>query len=174
MPQRIVIGLLALMLGLVLAGSAQAVYPPPLKDDGKFFSKDTIDKANKKIRELYEKYKKDVLVETLMTLSVDQEKALKEEGTEKFFSKLALARAREVGLNGVLILLSKKPSYLRIHMDPDTQKSAFTTQNRKVVVNKMVARFKEDNFDEGLLEGLNAIEAALKSNSGATPRLPLK
>jgi uncharacterized membrane protein YgcG len=150
---------------LVPAGPARAVFPPPVKDDGKFFKPETLEKANKKIREIYQKYQKDVVVETLASLSADQEKKLKDEGKNKFFATLALDRAKELGVHGIYLVLSKKPSHLQVHMDPATQKKAFTPRDRRALIDKIISRFKEGNFDAGLLEGLDVIESALKANT---------
>ena len=167
--------LIAALLALLgVAAPALAVYPPPLKDDGKFFSKEGAEKANKKIREIYEKYKKDVVIETIPMLTADQEKKLKEDGANKFFAKLTSDRSKEVGLSGVYIMMCKKPSYLRMHMDPDTQKKTFTASNRTATVGKIVARFKEDEFDAGLLDGLKEIESILEANSKETTKNPSK
>lgn len=154
---------------LVPTGPARAVYPPAIKDDGKFFAKDTLDKANQKIRDLYEKYRKDVVLETYATLSAEQEKKLKEDDKERFFARLALERSREIGLNGIYIVITKKPTYLRMHMDPETQKRAFTAANRTKAIEAITRRFKEGSFDGGLLDGLDAIETALRTNTAIRP-----
>ena len=158
--------LIAALLALLgLTAPALAIYPPALKDDGKFFSKEGTEKANKKIREIYQKYKKDVVIETVPMLTADQEKKVKEDGEAKFFAKLTNDRAKEIGLNGVYLMLCKKPKYLRMHMDPETQKKMFTAGNRTTTVGKIVARFKEDEFDDGLFDGLKEIETLLETNS---------
>jgi uncharacterized membrane protein YgcG len=157
--------IVALLAVLGLIAPALAVYPPAIKDDGKFFSKEGIEKANKKIREIYEKYKKDVIVETVPALTPEQEKLIKEEGATKFYGKLASDRAKALGLNGVLIFLSKKTHYLQIHMDPLTQKKAFTAKDRTALRDKILTQFKADEFDSGLLDGLKSIEAAFEANS---------
>jgi hypothetical protein len=145
-------------------GPARAVFPPAIKDDGKFFTADGLEKANKKIREIYQNYKKDVVVETLPALSADQEKKLKDEGKEKFFAQFAVSRAKELGVNGIYIVFCKKPTHLQVEMDPGTRKKAFTNADRKKLIEKIVARFKEEKFDAGLLDGLDVIESTLKSN----------
>ena len=152
---------------LGLTGPVRAVFPPPVKDDGKFFTKEGLDKANKKIREIYEKYKKDVVIETLASLTPEQEKKLKEETTTKFFGRLTLDRSHELGLNGVFILFVKSPQHYQIHVDPDTAKKMFTSSDRKAVGAAIVARFKEGEFDRGLLDALGAIEVGLKVHSGS-------
>ena len=164
----------ALLAVLGLTAPALAVYPPALKDDGKFFSKEGVEKANQKIRAIYEKYKKDVIVETITALTADQEKQIKEDGEAKFFAKMTNDRSKEMGLNGVYLVLCKKPKYLRMHMDPETQKKLFTASNRTATVGKIVARFKEDEFDAGLLDGLKEIESILETNSKETTKTPPK
>jgi hypothetical protein len=168
---QVVIPPALLALWLLPVGPAHAVFPPPIKDDGKFFKPEALEKANKKIREIYEKYKKDVVVETLGTLTADQEKKLKDEGKQKFFARLAFERSKELGLNGIYIVFAKNPQHYQIHMDPDTQKKEFTVADRKKLGEAIVKQFKEGNFDGGLLDGLDVIAAALKDNpSKAKPR----
>ena len=163
--------LIAALLALLgLTAPALAIYPPGLKDDGKFFSKEGVEKANKKIRDIYEKYKKDVVVETLLMLTPEQEKTLKEDGEMKFFAKLTNDRAKEMGLNGVYLIVCKKPRYLRMHMDPETQKKAFTASNRARTLDKIKEQFKEGEFDAGLLDGLKEIETLLEANSRETTK----
>lgn len=152
---------------LSLTGAAFAVFPPPVKDDGKFFSKDALDKANKKIRVIYEKYRKDVVIETMLALPADLEKKMKDDGQAKFFARYARDRSVDMGLNGVYVLFTKKPPHYQIHMDPETQKKTFTVADRKKLSGVIVERFKEDDFDKGLLDGLDAIESAFKANSGS-------
>src|SRR5262245_10503189 len=113
-----VVTLAALACGLLVVGTARAVFPPPIKDEGKFFTKEGLEKANKKIRAIYEKYKKDVVVETMTSLTPEQAKKMDEEGKGKYFARLARDRSVEMGLNGIYILVLKKPQHLQVHMDP--------------------------------------------------------
>lgn len=163
--------LIATLLALLgVVAPASAVYPPALKDEGKFFSKEGVETANKKIRAIYEKYKKDVIVETITALTPEQEKKFKEDGEAKFFAKLTNDRAKELGLSGVYILMCKKPGYLRMHMDPETQKKLFTASNRAATRTKILELFKEGEFDTGLLNGLKEIESILEANSKETTK----
>lgn len=150
---------------LLGARPAWAVFPPPVKDEGKFFGKAALDRANAKIRELYQKYQRDVVIETISTLTPDQEKKLAAEGKTKFFARLALDRANELGLHGVYVLICKKPQHLQVHMDPQTQKTAFRVGDRKALIDALVAQFKNDDFDAGLDAALKSIEQSLKANS---------
>jgi hypothetical protein len=153
-----------LVVWLVPAGTARAVFPPPIKDDGKFFKPETLEKANKKIREIYEKYKKDVVVETLPALTADQEKKFKDEGKNKFFARLAFDRVKELGINGVYIVFSKQPQHFQYLPDTATMKKEFSKAEGKKLSETIIKHFKEGKFDEGLLAGLDTIEQALKDN----------
>jgi len=154
-----------LVTGLLIPGSAWAVYPPPIKDDGKFFSREGLDKANLKIRQIYEKYKKDVIIETMAGLTADQEKKMAEDGKNPFFARIAREKSVNQGLNGIYVLILRKPQHLQVHMDPETQKKVFSVTNRKEMIGKISEQFRDSSFDAGLLEGLDYIESTLKSNS---------
>jgi uncharacterized membrane protein YgcG len=156
---------LALLAWLLLAGTAGAVFPPPVKDDGKFFTKEGLEKANKKIKDIYQKYKKDVVVETINDLTEEQKKKLKDDKETKFFGSLAHGRITDLGINGIYVVISRSPRFLQIDMDTDTRKKAFTNNDRKAAREKFFAGFRDMKFDAGLLDALDAIETALKANS---------
>ncbi|MFM7151684.1 MAG: TPM domain-containing protein [Gemmataceae bacterium] len=154
-----------LITGFLIPGSAWAVYPPPIKDDGKFFSREGLDKANLKIRQIYEKYKKDVIIETMSGLTAEQDKKLAEDGKTPFFARMAREKSMNQGLNGIYIMILRKPQHLQVHMDPETQKKMFTVASRKQLIEKISEQFRDGSFDAGLLEGLESIESTLKSIS---------
>src|SRR4029079_908846 len=120
----------ALACGLLVVGTASAVFPPPVKDEGKFFSQEALEKADKKIRSIYEKYKKDVVVETMGALTAEQTRQMDDEGKTKYFTKVARDRSKGIGLNGIYIVFVKKPQHYQFYMDPDTQKTVFKIADR--------------------------------------------
>lgn len=149
---------------LCLTNSASAVFPPPIKDDGKFFSAEGLDKANKKIRALYENYRKDVVVETFATLPTDLAKKYDEKNRNVFFRDWAKARMKELGVTGVYILVCKEPQFLVVEPDDSTRKRGFSGTDFKKTFQGLVSGFKESKFDVGLFNALDAIEGAYKSN----------
>src|SRR5262245_5155181 len=165
--------LLATAVVLARPGAAAAVYPPPVKDEAKYFSDAALDKANKKVRELYGKYKKDVVVETFAAVPADMKKKLeeleekkKDKGRAEFFDDWAKDRARQLGLNGVYVLVCKEPTFLYIHMDDDTRKKAFTVKDRDRLRKKLIEQFRDKEFSAGLTDGLAIVEGAFKANLG--------
>src|SRR5947208_653015 len=102
--QFIMPALLFCWLGFV--SSAAAVFPPPVKDEAKFFSMSALDKANKKIKEIYRDYHLDVVVETMPAIPADLQAKYKEEGKNRFFSEWVRKRIDDQGVHGVYILIS--------------------------------------------------------------------
>jgi hypothetical protein len=159
------LGWVGLVAGcLVLAGPARAIYPPGVKDEGKFFTKEGLEKADKKVREIYAKYRKDVVVETYM--SPPEGKALPEDREKRaeFYREWAEKRIKELGVNGVYILVTRKPPHLHMEVDELTRKKAFTQSDRNKAAKKMLAEFKDKKFDAGLMSALESIEESLKAN----------
>jgi len=154
----------ALLVWLGLAAPARAVFPPPIKDDGKFFSAEAVDKTNKKIKEIYAKFKKDVVIETYA--GIPEGKKLPEDPKKvgEFFAEWAKTRAQELGINGVYVLICKMPTRLRTEVDPETLRRAFTNADDDRLRKRIIAAFREKKFDEGLTGGVEVIEAALKAN----------
>jgi uncharacterized membrane protein YgcG len=154
-----------LLCWLIPAHPAWAVYPPPVKDEGKFFSKDALDKADKKIKEIYDRFHKDVVVETFPSIPADLEAKYRELGRKKFFVDWAQTRARNLGVNGIYILVTREPSHLQVEVGHRTEQKAFTLEDRDRLARGLLAKFKEKKFDDGLLEGLDFIEKNMKADT---------
>ena len=97
-------------------------------------------------------------------LATEQDKKMAEENKTTFFARMARDKSMNQGLNGVYIMILRKPQHLQVHMDPETQKNSFSVANRKQLIGKISDQFREGSFDAGLLEGLDYIEMTLKSN----------
>ena len=147
---------------LAAAGVASAVFPPPVKDDGKFFSAEALEKANKKIRQIYSDFGCDVVVETVPAIPADLEAKYKELGRDKFFLQWAERRAGELGVNGVFILVCKSPGRVEVVIGGPTGKRRLGG-DRERIVNKMLGPFRDKKFDEGLAAALDFIETTLKA-----------
>jgi hypothetical protein len=159
------LGWLGLAAGcLALAGPARAVYPPGVKDEGKFFTKEGLEKADKKVRETYAKYRKDVVVETYMAPPEGKAVPEDKEKRAEFYREWAEKRIKELGVNGVYILVTRKPGRVELVADSLTRKKALPPSDRDKAVKKMLAEFREKMFDAGLMAALESIEASLKAN----------
>jgi uncharacterized membrane protein YgcG len=156
-------GLLALaVLGAAAVRDARAV-APEIRDLGKFFSADTVKKADAQIREIARKHDLDLLVETYAAVPADQvEKVKAMDGKERseFFAKWAADRVKERVVNGVYVLISHEPRYLYVEIAGRGRK-AFTPEFRKEVYEAFRREFANGRFDEGLQAAVNLVEQRL-------------
>jgi hypothetical protein len=72
----------------------------------------------------------------------------------------AKSRAHQRVVNGVYILISKEPHFLKIGID-DRPPHLFSAGTQADIDKAMVKEFKEGRFDEGLNQALNIIEERL-------------
>ncbi|OAI40641.1 hypothetical protein AYO40_04545, partial [Planctomycetaceae bacterium SCGC AG-212-D15] len=150
---------------LCLIGSTHPVRAD-VRDNGEYFSRETIAKANELIAQIKKDTGKDVVIETFSTAPADRREALEapgDKGKEALY-KWAVDRTREHKVHGVYILLCKDPRRFYVVEDPETQKHGFTPANRKELIELMGKDFRERKFDEGLLAGLRFIHEKMVAN----------
>jgi hypothetical protein len=143
---------------------AQAGGPAPqVQDTARFFTPETIKKANAVMADIKKRYKKDVIVESIKEIPDDwkskYDKAKSDPEKKKaFFLKLVDARAKK--LDGVYILVCKRPHWTQFNADRVTQKKAFPAAMQKRLVAVVEEKFGKGEYDTGLLELLALIESA--------------
>lgn len=119
------------------------------KDDGKFFGEAAWKRVAPAAEKLLEK-KLDFLVETYdAPPKGDAAKigAMKPAEREKFFKELAEARAKELNLQGVYVLVTKNPATLYVEVtNPKEFPDKFATKLKSA----LLASFKDKKYDEGL------------------------
>ncbi len=123
-------------------------------------------KANEKIKKIAQTYDKDLLIETFADIPADLKKDYKPENKKEFFEKWARDQAHENAVNGVYVLICKKPSHLQVEVGNETQKKAFTLRNRNELAKLLIDKFKEKKYDEGLQEAVDFYATTLKANLG--------
>jgi uncharacterized membrane protein YgcG len=156
----------ALIGWLTLAGPAAAL-TPEVKDEAGFFKPETVRKANETIKRIKQQHKKDLVIETFAHIPDGKEKeavGADAKAREQFFRDWAVQRARESGVDGIYVLVCKEPSYLQIAVGNETRKRAFPDADRQALSKLMLDRFKEKQFDEGLLESVRLVQNTLQTN----------
>src|SRR5579875_2331013 len=157
----------ALLIGwLGLSTGAFAAVAPVIKDDGKFFSAEAVEKANAQIKKIAQDYDKDLLIETFPTIPADLKKDYQPEKKREFFEKWARDRAHDNAVNGVYVLICKTPPHLQVEVGNETQKKAFTVRNRNELAKMLLDKFKAKKYDEGLLEAVDYYGKTLRQNLG--------
>jgi uncharacterized protein len=158
----VVAGLVALVL---CAASAMA----QVRDQAGFFSPGAVEQANKSIGELKQQHKKDLLIETLPAVPDEQKDAFAAKGKERFFSDYSAQRAKASGIDGIYILISKDPSYLKVAVGNNTARRAFTTANRDDLARQMLNSFRSRNYDQALSDAVTFVRETISRNNASAP-----
>jgi hypothetical protein len=164
--------LLAAGVALLAAAPAVAV-TPRVKDEARFFSADTVQKADRVIREIKDGSGKDLLIETFPTVPddhADKVKHMDRSERERFFEEWARERARREGVDGVYVLICKEPGHVQVEVGNETRRRAFPVENRDHLRDILVEAFKAREYDRGLLEAVEYVRDAMKDNLGECGR----
>lgn len=157
--------LVAGLLGLTMpAGAFAAGTAFRVRDDGGMFSKEAVEKANKKIEEIKRTYNKDLLIETFNTPPDNLKKDYREEGKKQFFLDWSKRRYKSEDVRGVYVLICKKPQYLQVIMGEETAKKAFTTANQTALSKEMIADLKAEKPDKALLDAVEYVASTFEKN----------
>jgi HEAT repeat protein len=114
-------------------------------DEAKLLKPATVDAANEKIGEIKFYTRRNVAVETRAELPAGQE--------IKGFAEGLLAEKK---LDGILIVIVRKPGKLQVVLSKDALKD-FPAETRDELVKVMLEPFRKGDFDAGVLEGLKFI-----------------
>lgn len=148
---------LAVVAGLLvlggLVGAARAA-APEVNDEAGLFSEGTRRRADQIIADIYRETSphKDVIVETYAEVP----RGMKPE-------QFAEERFRKLTGNGLLVLITKRPKKLLISVGRHTQ-DRFSGGDAERMRGLMLERFKKNDFDGGLIEGLRYAERTLKAS----------
>src|SRR5262245_49740696 len=171
----------ALVAGwLGLAGLAQAGddLPSNIHDRGKFFSKEAIEKANKRLDRIQRDKGVDVVIDTYPSIPANKEARYKEirekaksprEANERFFRQWGRELYKTESVDGVFILICRKPGVVHVEVgNKTTRRGAFSTAAAEALKAAFVKAFQQKKWDEGLEAGLDVLESRLKKPAAAT------
>jgi hypothetical protein len=142
-----------------------------IRDGGEFFSAGTLEKAEALIGRIGRRFGKQVRVETFKAVPPAMQQELTPENRGRLFNEWATSRALELRVRGVYVLICKQPGRIQIEVGDDTARRLFPMADRNRLVEIMLGKFRERRFDTGLLEGLDYVESAMKTNAGGGNRL---
>jgi uncharacterized protein len=163
--------LIAAVLSLLMGSSAFAV-TPRVKDDAGYFSEATIKKANEEVSVIEHEFHKDLLIETFKAVPAGKEELARGAQENAFFSQWARDRARDAGLNGIYVLITKSPKRVQVEIGNDTQKRAFPRHNRDELRDMLVTGFRTQQYDKSLLDAVQYVHRTLRQNLGALSTIP--
>lgn len=139
-------------------------------DEAHFAKRQTIEQIDQILADIHEHCGKDLMIETFASIPDDLKANLQKEGKDAFYTKWARTEAYELGVNGVIILITGDPAHLQIEVGNDTQMRAFTIADRDELVKKLAESFSAKEFDGGLLMAAQFVRDRMTRNlSGSTP-----
>lgn len=134
---------------LLLVGGA-ALAQGPIQDDGNLFSAQARQQAAAKSAQIQQQTGKVVAVRTVDSLNGQD------------INAAADATFRQMSLNGVLIFATRAEHKLAVKVGTNTRQAI--SQNQEAAIrDDMVARFRANDFDGGLLDAMDRIGADLRA-----------
>ena len=163
---------------LLAAGPATAqkkVVGPPrtVQDDADFFGAAAKSQANAEIAEIKRRFNKDLLFETIVKAPASIEKIDLSNPRERnqYFEQLAEQRANNSQVDGINVLICKQPPHVEVVAGKKTRASGmFTTEDCKVLANKIAAKLRAKEPDQALLQAVTFVHDTLRSHAAVTPR----
>ena len=175
------------LLGAALLFVPVLVQAADVSDGGGFFSAGAIAKANEAIRALEKKSGHDVRIETFATVPEGKAQAVSKmdaKERETFFSNWLHDRAEATKSRGVVILICKEPSHLRLWAGKPLERAGFGAAQAKPITAALLAGFKAKEYDKALsdtvtqltttLEGLHAVRSSATAPANSSHPAPHK
>jgi uncharacterized membrane protein YgcG len=132
-----------------------------VKDHAGFFRALALAKASEAVKEIKEKSKLELTVETLPRVppgKMRQVAAMKPEARTTFFRDWVKDRAREAGATGAWVLICKRPRHVHVSLGADAVKSGRLDQTDRTELQKLLSgNFKEKAYDQGLLAAVTFV-----------------
>ena len=159
---------LGVVLFTLLGETAIKAESGTIRDNGAFFSESAKNQATRKIAEIKEQFKKDLVIETFQEVPEDIKKEVDlrdKAAMSRMFEHWTVSEAKLQKVNGVFILLTKEPAHLQIVVGNDTQKKAFTIQDRNNLTNLMLGKLRNEQNDDALLAGVNFVMTTMGNHA---------
>jgi S1-C subfamily serine protease len=131
-----------------------------VKDDAKFFSAETIQTVNDRIRDIARKYRVDVLIETVPAVPADKIEEVKRMSSDeraKFFGGWVKERLQDLPFDGIYILVCREPNHLRVAK----RSSRLSNEVRDKVSEILLDEFRKKRFDEGIVAAVEYVRDQL-------------
>jgi uncharacterized protein len=164
------------LIPALLAGWLAAVGPAGaaagVKDNGNFFGKDTVRKADGLIREIKERFHKDVLVTTFTNIPGNRKEEYEAaENKNRFYSEWVRELGRAERVDGVTLLIVRRPKkHFEIGVTgAGTLQRAFTRENIDGLRDVLMSHLKQDDYEGGLIAGLDYIGRSMRTNLANAP-----
>ena len=154
----------------LFAGSLAQAAQVGIRDEAGFFSQSAQSAAARVISDIQANQKRDLVIETYREIpaaarrGVDlQDKA----AVKRVFEMWSVQRARELGVQGIYVVLTREPAHLQVAVGNETQRQAFTPADRTALADTMLDRLRAKKYDEALISGVGFVRDTLAAHSAS-------
>jgi uncharacterized protein len=157
--------MLVAIAGSVVTWPARPAQAVEIRDGAGFFSQKALDKANARLAELKNDYGREVRIETFKTVPGGrggEVARMDKADRERFFEKWARERATSEHARGIFILICKQPGHVQVEDDRLARSDGFGNAERAELRGKFLAGFRDNDYDKGLLDGVDYAVRELK------------
>ena len=170
----VAVALLAVIMMWPVAASAGV---HQLWDEAHLFKLETLDQVNATLQQISDRFDKDLMIETFASIPDDFKQRYTDQERDKFYEGWAISEARQLGINGILVLITGEPRHLHVVVGYDTRKLAFTLADKDELVTLLTTAFRAKQYDAGMTAAAKFVQdrmtrnvAAAGNRHGATTR----
>ena len=150
----------ALLLGAAPAHAAGGL----IQDHAGIFSAEATKAADGILADIHRRFEMEVVVETFRQIPDARKAQFSPERKADFFKQWALEEANARRVRGVYILVCMEPPQVQLGSDRAAARRAFRPENRAELVKLFIGKFKQKEFDAGLLAGLEFVRGTVTAN----------
>ncbi|HEV8293246.1 MAG TPA: TPM domain-containing protein, partial [Tepidisphaeraceae bacterium] len=143
-----------------------------VKDETGLFSSSAIKQADQATRQIKQKYGKEMLVEVFAEIPAELRGQYSPDRKDQFFADWIKRRFQDLKIDGIYVLICRTPSHIQVDAGGKTRERAFTSQNIDQLTNILATRFRNKEFDQGLLDAINYVDRTLAANLGTASASP--
>ena len=157
----------------VLAAATHAfALNPEVKDEAKLLKPQTVRQVNETLRQIKQRFSRDLVIETYPAVPDDLKPELNEKGKERFFDDWGARRGKELDVNGVIVVVCMEPRYFNVMVGNQTQKTAFTRADVDELKQLLLKRLRSNEFDQGMTEASDFVLRRMEKNMAGASTQP--
>ncbi len=165
--------LLAIPLALIAFTVAAPARASAVRDTGRMFSIDAVEKAERRLEEIEQSTGVPVVIETVQAIPGLTKQSTEDE-RKRSINALAKKRDSEIHDEGIYILISRREHLISETLIRKHLANVLPLEKRDAIRSAFIEGFRNQDFDSGLTNGVQAIEKALngvkvKSQVAHTP-----
>jgi uncharacterized membrane protein YgcG len=149
---------------LFSATPASAAAKPVMRDNAHFFEPGTVEQVNTIVKEIKDKFGKDLTIETFAVIPERLQPRFTAEGKQQFYEDWLNREAVAADTNGIFILIVKDPGHLEIGVGKRTREKAFTFADRDELRDLMLKPLHAHQYDDAITQAATFVLQRMKEN----------